>query len=180
MNKYIAFLRAVNVGGRTLKMDALVKMFESMKLANVKTYIQSGNISFETTGKNRETLRNKIEKILQAELGYEVKVILRTVEELNQVVKQNPFKDKKLDDDTRLYISFLYLTPDDKIKKIVASLDNSNETYSLLNNEVFCLIRKDEKTGTSFAFNQLEKKLGIPVTTRNLTTIIKINNLLNQ
>jgi len=75
MSKYIAFLRAVNVGGRVVKMEQLKKIFEDLKLKNVKTFIQSGNVIFETMEKDKNILTKKIEKKLKASLNYEVLVI---------------------------------------------------------------------------------------------------------
>ncbi len=181
MIKYIAFLRAINVGGHGLiKMEDLRKIFESLKLKNVKTFIQSGNVIFETAGKEKDLLTKKIEKKLKELLGYEVRVMLRTEKELNAIVKNNPFKDEVLDENTRVYIAFLYKKPGKEIKNIVTSLNNNNETFHLQNMEVYCLVHKDEKKGSYFSILLLEKKLGIPLTTRNQTTVNKIKNMLDS
>jgi len=180
MSKYIAFLRAVNVGGRVVKMEQLKKIFEELKLKNVKTFIQSGNVIFETMEKDKNILTKKIEKKLKASLNYEVLVMLRTDKELADIVKQNPFKDDKLDENTRVYIAFLYNKPGKETKNILSTLNNKNETFLLKNNEVYCKVRKDEKKSSYFSILLLEKKLGIPLTTRNQTTVNKIKLLLDS
>ncbi|OGU77648.1 MAG: hypothetical protein A2V93_09305 [Ignavibacteria bacterium RBG_16_34_14] len=180
MTKYIAFLRAINVGSRVIKMDILRKIFESLKLKNVKTFIQSGNVIFETTEKDKNPLTKKIEMKLKESLGYEVQVMLRTEKELRAIVKNNPFKDEVLDENTRVYMAFLYKKPGNEIKNIVSSLNNKNESFNLKNMEVYCLVHKDEKKSSYFSILLLEKKLGIPLTTRNQTTVNKIKNMLDS
>ncbi len=178
MVKCVAFLRAVNVGGRVVKMERLKNIFEELKLKNVKTFIQSGNVIFETTGKDKSIVTAKIEKKLKASLGYEVLVMLRTDKELIDIAKINPFKDEVIDKDTRVYIAFLYDKPDKETKNILASMNNKNESFILKKNEVFCKVRKDEKKSSYFSILLLEKKLRIPLTTRNQTTVNKIKTLL--
>ena len=82
MPRTIAFLRAVNVGGHTVKMDALRRHFESLGFSNVETFIASGNVIFETPFKNARTLESSIENKLRDALGYEVAAFLRTDAEL--------------------------------------------------------------------------------------------------
>ena len=72
MPKYFAFLRAINVGGHTVKMDYLRALFEALGFANVETFIASGNVIFETKSKDTNALQREIEKHLHQALGYEV------------------------------------------------------------------------------------------------------------
>lgn len=176
--KYITFLRAVNVGGRIVKMEKLKKIFEELKLKSVKTFIQSGNVIFETAEKDKGVLISKIEKKLKTSLDYEVLVMLRIEKELADIAKNNPFKNEVLDKDTRVYIAFLYDTPNKKIKNILSSLGNKNESFILKKDEVYCKVHRDEKKHSYFSILLLEKKLGIPLTTRNQNTVNKINNLI--
>jgi uncharacterized protein (DUF1697 family) len=178
MVKYVAFLRAVNVGGRIVKMDRLKKIFEELKLKNVKTFIQSGNVIFETAEKDKNVLISKIEKKLKASLGYEVLVMLRTDKELTDIARNNPFKDDELDQDTRVYIAFLYDKTNKETKNILSSLNNKSESLILKKNEVYCKVRMDENKSSYFSILLLEKKLHIPLTTRNQTTVNKIKALL--
>lgn len=177
--KYVTFLRAVNVGGRIVKMERLRKIFEELKFKNVKTFIQSGNVIFETGEKNKDTLMKKIEKKLKVSLGYEVLVMLRKDKELKNIVKNNPFKEEKLDENTRVYIAFLYNKPGKEVKSTIPSLNNKNEALHLKGNEVYCKVRREEKKHSYFSILLLEKKLGIPLTTRNQTTVNKIQTMLD-
>ena len=180
MAKYVAFLRAINIGKRLVKMDRLKKVFEELKFKNVKTFINSGNIIFEATTKDKEQLAGKIEKKLKTSLGFEVLTMIRTEKELASIVKANPFKDEKLDKDTRVYIALLYNKPGKEIINILSSLNNKNETFRLKKNVVYCLVHKDEKNSSYFSITLLEKKLDIPLTIRNQNTINRINAVLES
>src|SRR5438552_19199303 len=108
MTKYIAFLRGINVSGQKLiKMEDLSRMFAEFGFHNVKTYIQSGNVIFETAEPNPDTLTEKIEQGLHESLGYEVTVILRTFLEVEDLVKRDPFKGTKADGNAKMYVTFL-------------------------------------------------------------------------
>lgn len=104
---YIAFLRAVNVGGRTVKMDRLRGLFAELGLGSVRSYIQSGNIFFTTEETGRAALTERIEKHLAAALGYAVPTMLRTVEEVRELVAADPFAGVEVTPDVRLCVVFL-------------------------------------------------------------------------
>ena len=181
MNRYIAFLRAVNVGGHNkIKMNELKKIFVSLGYKDVKTLIQSGNVIFESSVKDSKIITKKIEKKLQSFIGNDVKVFIRTKKEIEEIFNNNPFKNKKLDESTRIYIAFLYKHTDSTVKKLVKTLNNEYDTYFAGNKEIYCLIHKDEKRGSYFSILQLEKKLNLPLTTRNQTTVLKIKSILNN
>src|ERR1041385_3864079 len=98
MPRYIAFLRAINVGGHnTVTMDFLRHFFESLGFAHVETFIASGNIVFETASKNAQALERKIESGLRAALGYEVVAFVRTGAELAAIASYKPFSPAHLD-----------------------------------------------------------------------------------
>ena len=108
MIKHIAFLRAINVGGKKLiKMDELKKRFETLGFKNVRTYIQSGNVIFQSPTSDQNALAKKIENLLQKNLSSDVLVFLRTVEELNAIVKFDPYQKQKFKLETKLYITFI-------------------------------------------------------------------------
>ena len=85
MTRYVAFLRGLNVGGHTVKMDALRKHFEDLGFENVSTFIASGNVIFETKDAKPAALEKKIEQALERALGYEVATFLRTDKEVAQI-----------------------------------------------------------------------------------------------
>ena len=84
MDKYTVFLRAINVGRHTVKMDRLRELFKTMGFSNVETFIASGNIIFESTSKDATRLEKMIEKKLKDALGFEVATFIRSDSELNK------------------------------------------------------------------------------------------------
>ncbi|MCX4749476.1 DUF1697 domain-containing protein [Kitasatospora sp. NBC_01287] len=105
---FIAFLRAVNVGGRTVKMERLRELFAGLGLGEVRSYIQSGNVFFTADASiDRAALTERIEACLREALGYEVPVMLRTVEELAAVVEADPFRGVEVTEHVRFCVVFL-------------------------------------------------------------------------
>ncbi len=103
---YIALLRGINVGGHTVKMDRLRELFTELGFTDVRTYIQSGNVFFETEQTDRELLTQTIERHLHQALGYQVPIFLRTIPELEQIVAMNPFQHLNVTPDMRLCVVF--------------------------------------------------------------------------
>lgn len=103
---YIALLRAINVGGHSVKMDRLRQLFEELGFDQVRTFIQSGNVFFDASEMDTEKLRQQIEKQLLTGLGYEVPAILRTVEEFEQTLEHAPFREQTPAVDERFLVIF--------------------------------------------------------------------------
>src|SRR5688572_17077779 len=90
---YVAFLRGVNVGGKKpIRMKQLAEVLTAAGFRNVRTFIASGNVIFEASAKDPKRIAKKMEKHLLNALGYELTVIIRTVDELRALIKRNPFK----------------------------------------------------------------------------------------
>jgi uncharacterized protein (DUF1697 family) len=106
VTKYIALLRGINVGGHTVRMEALRPWFEELGLRNVRTYIQSGNVFFETGDKDPIRLTARIEEHLEKALDYEVAVFLRTIPEMEAILAADPFGRLKVTPDMRLCVVF--------------------------------------------------------------------------
>src|SRR5262249_48327758 len=106
-NTYIALLRAINVGGHTITMEALRGHFSELGLENVRTYIQTGNVFFEAEIKDRKALQEQLEAHLKNQLGYEVPVFLRTIEEYEYSLETSPFKGRERKDDVRYMVTSL-------------------------------------------------------------------------
>lgn len=174
MTKYIAFLKAINVGGHTVKMDLLKKLFEKMDFENVETFIASGNVVFETKSKTIDSIKKKIETELERSLGYGVATFIRTKNELKEVSEYKPFKESDLNNEQNcLYIGFLDNQPDkDSLKKVLAISDKANE-FHFHNKELYWLCRKNF-SDSGISGKTLEKALGMKTTIRNSITIKKI------
>jgi uncharacterized protein (DUF1697 family) len=174
MPKYVAFLRAINVGGHTVKMDQLRSLFEALGLSDVQTFIASGNVIFDTKSRNTKALEKKIESHLQDALGYEVVTFIRTTSELALVADYKPFPDEELKaDGSALYIAFLADEPSGEAKQKVLSLTTEVDEFHVYGRELYWLRRKkiseSEVSGTLLA-----KTLGVQATLRNSTTVKKL------
>jgi uncharacterized protein (DUF1697 family) len=174
MPKYVAFLRAINVGGHTIKMDYLRQLFVVMKFSNVETFIASGNVIFDSTSKSAKALERKIEDYLQQTLGYEVATFVRSTSEVVDVAHYKPFREAELNGEGNvLYIAFVADRPSDVSKDKLLSLTTEVDEFHIYGREVYWLRRT--KVGESkFSGALLEKTLGMPATLRNSTTVKKI------
>jgi uncharacterized protein (DUF1697 family) len=137
MFRFIAFLRAINVGGgRTVKMQSLRQIFESLGFFNVATFIASGNVVFETTTKRTETLERKIEKALKEALGYEVRTFVRGEDELAKIANYRPFPGSKFDETWQSNIIFLADNLNTKLKQNVKALRTKTDEFEVHGREV--------------------------------------------
>ena len=172
MPKYVAFLRAINVGGHTVKMDYLRSLFEGAGFANVETFIASGNVIFDSKSKSTKTLERTIESALEENLGYKVATFIRSVSELAAVARYKPFTDCDADGNV-LFISFIADTPADESKQRLLSFVTEADDFHIYGREVYWLRRK-RLAESDFPAAKFEKALGMPATMRNANTIVKI------
>lgn len=180
MPKYVAFLRAINVGGHTVKMDHLRGLFEALGFSNVETFIASGNVIFDSTSKNTRALEKKIENHLLKSLGYEVTTFIRSTTELADIAQHKPFADSELNADGHsLYIGFMASEPADTAKEKLLSLATKANDFHLRGREVYWL-RRAKFSESDISGALLGKILGMPATLRNSTTVKKIAAKYNE
>jgi uncharacterized protein (DUF1697 family) len=174
MPKYVAFLRAINVGGHTVKMDHLSSLFETLGFSHVETYIASGNVIFDSSSKSTKALEQKIESYLQQTLGYAVATFIRSTSELAAIAGYKPFSDSELNAEGHtLYVGFMADRPGSTVRKNLPSLITKVDDVHLEGREVYWLCRT--KFGDSeISGALLAKTLGMPLTLRNVTTIKKL------
>ena len=172
MKTYIAFLRAINVGGyRKIKMDDLRSMFESLSFKNVKTYIQSGNVVFDAAADNVAELSEVIQKQIENSFGHDVPVLIRRPEELKKVLEAFPFKEKE---GWKGYIGFLSKEPDSTPIQTLESLSSEIEKFKVAGDNLYAFVDKETDQKPSFSNGFIEKQLGLHATTRNLRTVSKV------
>lgn len=170
---YIALLRGINVGGHNVKMDKLRELFNKLKLSKVRSYIQSGNIFFDTSETDSISLQQKIEQHLQSSLGYSVPVCLRTIEQLESILSIDPFSDIPLTPDIRFSISFLSAPIDVKLSTPQSTPDGAYELIYMTSTELFVVWHlKNGRPGNSYGY--LERQVKVPATTRFWHTTSKI------
>jgi uncharacterized protein (DUF1697 family) len=173
MTKYIAFLRAINVGGHTVKMDALRQLFESLGFADVETFIASGNVIFETKAGNTKALEKKVEACLKESLGYEVATFIRTDAEVAEIAKYKPFPQSQLDAAAALNVGFLADPLDDAAKQKLMSLKTDIDDFHVHGREIYWLCKK-KQSDSKISNVVMEKALGVKSTLRGVNTVNKL------
>ena len=173
MPKYVAFLRAINVGGHTVKMDHLRSLFQAMGFSNVETFIASGNVIFDSKSKSTKVLESKIERALEDNLGYKVATFIRSIPELAAVARYAPFPDCG-DEGNVLYIAFVGDLPDDESKQRLLSFSTKVDDFHIYGREVYWLNRKKLGPSEFPGGAKFEKSLGMLATLRNSNTVVKI------
>lgn len=168
--RYVAFLRAINVGGHVVTMDRLRELFEALGLESVETYIASGNVVFESSARNAASLEARIAKQLEAALGYEVATFLRTTAELGEIARFEPFPKR---DAATLYVGFLALPLTKEQERAVLAFRTSVDDFVVRKREVYwsCSVKSME---SGFSLARLERALKIQATFRNANTVRKM------
>ncbi|HWY77776.1 MAG TPA: DUF1697 domain-containing protein [Verrucomicrobiae bacterium] len=175
MAKYVAFLRGINVGGnKMVKMDDLKRAFEALKFQNVKTLLASGNVLFETANGNDTGLGVKIAEKLKSVFGFEVGVLVRSIEELQRLADSKPFEKIKATPQTRLYTTFLSEKPKIALKIPFKPADKDFRILRASKDEVCIVLTLSPSTQTIDLMAFLDKHFGRQITTRNWNTIVKI------
>ncbi len=169
MTQYVVFLRGVNVGGHALiKMDTLKETFESLKLDHVITFIQSGNVLFESE-EDKEKLKEKIQTSLFKKFKLNIETFLIKKEELVALVKKDPFKEFN-DLKVKRYVLFVNKPIEDK--ELIFDKEEIEILYN--KNNILCCLLKEKNGKYTYPTLLLEKKLKLLTTTRNWNVIKKI------
>ncbi|MTI89358.1 MAG: DUF1697 domain-containing protein [Balneolaceae bacterium] len=178
MHRYIALLRGINVGGhRKIKMAKLRSLFEDWGYHNIETYIQSGNIAFDTDQENPKQLSATVKQHILDTLEFDVPVIIRDEAQLQDVITHNPFPDVELSKTTKLYVTFLSEVPDQEKAESLLSHQNDAEKFHLTGKELYVLIHKDKVVKSVFSNAFVERKLKVSATNRNWRTVNKIYDM---
>ena len=170
----ISMLRGVNVGGHNkLKMEALRALCESLKFEDARTYVQSGNIVFQTKEKNSPVLAAKIQNAIESGFGFRPQVILRTVDELRQVIAASPFAGRRDLEPGKLLVTFLASAPDPEARAKLLGLKDHPEEIYVQGREMY--IYFPNGAGKSkLPWSSLEKLLKTTGTARNWNSVTKI------
>jgi uncharacterized protein (DUF1697 family) len=172
MQKHIAFLRAINVGGHNLKMDQLRRLFESLGLSNVETFIASGNAIFESEA-DPASLKARIESLLLNELGYPVATFLRTPTELQAIAAYAPLPASRLEQAVAFNVGFCHEEPAAEARRRFLALKTQDDELFLHGRELYW-VSALKQSESSLSNAKFEKALGQPCTLRGLQTLLKL------
>ena len=175
VNKYVAFLRAINVGGHAkVNMSELREAFAAAGCRNVRTHIQSSNVIFESPAQDLAKLLHNVLAKLRNLLDGEQVIMLRTAGEIEEIIRKAPFKDVEAEPGIKLYVAFLSQKPRSKPRLPLVSSREALEAVAISDREVFVVSRRKKNGFFGFPNLLVEKELGVPATTRNWTTVSKI------
>jgi uncharacterized protein (DUF1697 family) len=178
MKTYIALFRGINVGGNNiLPMKELAVVLENLGAANVKTYIQSGNAVFQHASENVSGLSSSISAAIKASHGFEPRVWLLDLVEMEKAIASNPFPKGESEPKT-LHLYFLASAPPNPDLKMLDSLKKANEQFKLIDNVFY--LHAPEGIGRSKLAERAEKALGVAATARNWRTVSKIMAMVKQ
>ncbi|HXV92746.1 MAG TPA: DUF1697 domain-containing protein [Pseudonocardia sp.] len=178
MTRYVALLRGINVGGRsTIPMAELRALFADLGFGDARTYLQSGNVVFGPAHPDADEIGAEVEKAVAGRFGTDVRVLLRTADELDEVASANPFLDRQ-DDPTKLHVTFLAGEPTEftvPAGPLPVPAGESGELW-LRGREVY--VHTPGGYGRSRIGNAfLEKALGVPATSRNWRSVLALRDL---
>jgi uncharacterized protein (DUF1697 family) len=168
---YVAMLRGINVGsGKVVKMERLRASFAALGFGGVRTYVQSGNVVFESEQKSATGLSKKIEEKIQRDFGFTVPVLVKTSKEIAQTVNDNPLVKEKGIDHSKLHVTFSSDAPPKTAVKALEPLATGRERFRILNREI-SLYCPDGYGRTKLSNTAIEKRLSVVATTRNWRTV---------
>lgn len=157
-------------------MAELKSLYESLEFTSVQTYVQSGNVVFQSPKSDPGATAAKIEAALNQKYGSEIPVLIRTPKDFQRLTDTNPFTHGRSEDRTKLHVTFLYQRPSkENIAKLTGYEDPVDE-FVLDDLELF-LFCPNGYGRTKLSNTFFEKKLGVPATTRNWNTV---NTLLSM
>jgi uncharacterized protein (DUF1697 family) len=173
MPRYVAFLRAINVGGHVVTMAKLKALFEAVPLAKVETFIASGNVIFESRTADPTKLERAIEKRLREGLGYEVTTFLRTDAEIAAIAAHKPFPEAALKSAKAFVVGFASEPLGTRGDKLLKGFETDDETFRTRGRELYWMSRVGQGK-SEFSAAKLEKALGARVTFRGMNTVQRL------
>ena len=175
MTRQVAFLRAINVGGRAVvRMSAVQAAFQAAGCRNVTTYIQSGNVMFDAPASDEAALRRRVAGEMRTLLGSEPVVVSRSVRSLQLMVTKGPFGALASDPRLKLYVAFLSKAPTSKPGLPLRQVKEALEAIGMRGQDVFIVSRPKPNGFYGFPANWIEREFGVPATARNWTTVTKL------
>jgi uncharacterized protein (DUF1697 family) len=172
VSTYVAFLRGINLGPtKKISMAQLRGLAEELGYAEVRTYINSGNLIF-TSGKRPPTLEKEISAAIKSTIGHSVDVAVRTPAQLKKILAENPFPDGN---PSQVTVAFLTQAAPPNAKEKVAAMAKDYEPFSFAGHEVY--VHYSQGIGTSKLAERFSAIIGVSSTVRNIRTVQKVLEL---
>jgi uncharacterized protein (DUF1697 family) len=173
----IALLRGVNIGGHNkISKQALQELCASLKLCDVRTYLQSGNIVFRTNERDLSGLSARIASAIERKAGFRPEVILRTVPELRSAIACNPFAKRRGLEPSKLAVTFLTSEPAKEVRDNVLKIKMDPEELRIEGRQMYIYF-PNGMARPSFSWPVVERALRIPLTSRNWNTVNRLQEM---
>ncbi len=174
----LAFIRGINVGGKNLlPMAELRALCEKLGFKDVKTYIQSGNVVFQTAAVNKAA--SSLAAAIERSRGFRPSIVVRTMEQVQAALEANPFAKVRDLNKSRCLIMFLEGKPLATAAKALRAMDTGNERARHVGTEAY-LYLPDGVADAQISMSTVEKVLGVPGTCRNLNTIERLHAMAKE
>jgi len=177
MQTYISMLRGINVSGqKKIRMADLKSMYETLGFGNIQTYVQSGNVVFESDEEDLEKLRQSIEAQIEKTFGFSVPVLIRSADDFDRIIQEHPFAQEETN---RVLVTFLYERPAQSKRDELSQYEDKVDQFTLGEQEIFLFCPGGYgKTKLSNTF--FEKKLELIATTRNWKSVNALYQMANE
>lgn len=177
MKPYISMLRGINVSGqKKIRMAELKSLYESLGLDNVQTYLQSGNVVFDSPEQNIAKISASIRAKIEKEFGFSVPVLIRTAEDFRRIIESHPFAHEEA---ARVLVTFLYGRPEHSIRTALSLYKDKVDQFALGEQEIY-LFCPGGYGKTKLSNNFFEKRLGVTATTRNWKTVNALHGMASE
>lgn len=175
MNTFIALLRGINVSGqKKIKMADLRIQLSATGLQEVQTYIQSGNVVFGHETALPTELEEMIRQNIRDHYRFEVSVLVKTCEELESVIRNNPWSDDPDKDEKKGYFTLLDAVPAPELVENLRQMDHGQEEWVLVGKDIYFFPPPQGYGRAKMSNNYFEQKLKVTATTRNWNTLNKL------
>lgn len=174
MTVIISMLRGVNLGpNRRVEMEALRSLYESLRLRDVRTYVQSGNVIFRTEERDIALMTKRLQKAIEKTFGFQCDVILRTTSELRGVIARNPFANRRGIEPSKLLVTFLASDPGEEARKQVRKIKTNPDELWIDGREMYTYF-PNGMARPKVSWAAIEKILKISGTGRNWNSVTKL------
>lgn len=179
MKTYIALLRGINVSGhKMIKMEKLRDVLKELGFAQISTYIQSGNILFQSDIIEEKKLEKLIADVIYKHFGFDVGMVILTPEDLKETVRDNPFAKENIAL-PQPYVAFLSTIPAYSDVEVLKATNFQKDRFAVVNKNMY-LHYADGAGSTKLTTAVIEKKLKLNATARNYKTVLKLIELASE
>lgn len=170
MPAYIAFLRAVNIRPRMVKMDQLRKTLEASGFSDVATHIQSGNVKVSSPLRSPRRVEERLREVISEEFGFDVPAVVRTPEQLRQLARDVEALESPIASDARRYVTFMSGPIDPEGVRALHEWDAATEAARVVGNDVVLFLANGVQ-GAKLTNARIEKLTGAVGTARNISVV---------